>query len=106
MWLNDDTRVVVYNYDPNDTANNYWPSESVSNRAHYLNLRFNNKPVTGTSANPLRIFRETSTSIASSTNIYTVVNNIPGGIKVGDIFIKSNGTAYMYVSNDDINNGV
>ena len=104
MWLNDDTRVVVYNYDPNDTEHNYWPSQNESDRGHYLNLRFNNKPVTGTSANPLRIFKETTTSIASSTNIYTVVNNIPGGIKSGDVFIKSNGTAYLYVTNDDINN--
>ena len=101
QWLSDSTRVVVYNYDPN---NGYWVNAGGSDRVQYLNLRFANKAISGSSVNPLRVFREASNSIPSSSTIYTEINRISGGIQPGDIFVKSNGTAYIYVNNNDINN--
>jgi hypothetical protein len=96
-WLNDSTRVQVYNYDAN--ASGGWVLSSESNPAHYLNLRFVNKPIEASSVTPLRIFMGLGATISST--IYTEVNRISGGIRVGDVFMDNNGT-YMYVSNDDI----
>jgi len=98
-WYSD-ANVTVYNY---TTTSPYWTVASESNRARFFNLRF---PGFGL-GNQLRIFRVTSATIPATSTIYTEINKISGNIKRGDIFISTNGKAYIYVSAEDItNNGL
>jgi hypothetical protein len=99
-WLADNTSVLVYNYDPNTTGS--WASAADANRAHYLNLRFPGYALTWSTVSPLRIFRITSTSISSSSTIYTEINKISGGIKYGDVYISADGIAYVYIDDTSI----
>jgi len=99
-WLADNTSVLVYNYDPNTTS--HWASASDSDRSHYLNLRFPGYKLTWSTENPLRIFRITTTTIPSSSTIYSEINNISGGIKYGDIYISNDGVAYVYINDTNI----
>ena len=97
-WLNDSTRVQVYNYDAN--VSNRWVASSESNPAHYLNLRFVNKSISASTTNPLRVFVGVGATITGT--IYTEVNRINDGIKAGDVFINNEDT-YIYVTNSEIN---
>ena len=92
-----DKYVKVFTY-----TNNAWSEASGASGAQYLNLRFPTKAIPfGIGNQQLHVFAfPTNATIPSTFNVASSIS--PSRLQSGDIYIE-NTTAYIYVSNEEIN---
>ena len=92
--------VEVYTY---DAVHSNWVSSTPKNYYQYLNIRFAIKPIQysnyDSGSEKLRIFVEDQYN-----RIQTSISTAISTLRPGDIFIDSDGQAYMYVTSTDQDN--
>ena len=100
-WHNDSASMLVYDYDINTTG--YWKLQDGIN-SNYYNLRFTNKPISWSTSSKLRIYRISRNSIQNNTTLFNLLAS--QNIHSGDIVVLTNDAAYMYVSSEDLAEGL
>lgn len=97
-WYGDAGSIEVYDYQ--STASTKWVLSDMSN--DYYNLRFVNKPISWSPSSKMHVYRINRSSITGNSTLRSLISDL----NMGDIAILNGEGAYMYVSGEDLSQGL